>query len=526
MTKKILTTIVLIWCNWSTAVLVGQERFQLKAPELGIYSDAELTRERLSVRDNQGAVTEYLRERTFDSSDGLWRGYFNASLGQVIRWPLTNAGNMMIGTVRGQQVTYRHSQMAVYATASPPGGMPTQPAEEITEVLPPPNGNRGEQNQRESYRPVLPPIGLAPTEQLQEALGSESKLSDYFSRILTAEAAQLPEPRQIRLVHFDSQRRAFELRHDSQLNLNCQPFDSRSSFSWWILPAHGNYLRIASYSNGRLSALATSQGKRLSLQPRSNSANQLWFIHQIPGQANTFVLQNAIYPGLCISNTNGNIPVLAPIGFGATQAWLPILPMPNINPFPIWKNVQTTVRTNPPLPPAKVELVNSHREPLIVILGNNQSAESPEPFKISVGARRLLELPRDAGATLEEVYEVRSFNGQWQRVQTSTTIPPSQTYDVSVYVEHLQSIAIDRTGKSPNPIEDINYAAKSVGWFALPSGAALPDSSQIDLYSKAKSANNPGAVRRLVLEDETPPSQADPLRSILQEFQSVPRRKF
>ncbi|MEM7560892.1 MAG: hypothetical protein AAF394_17350, partial [Planctomycetota bacterium] len=98
--------------------------------------------------------------------------------------------------------------------------------------------------------------------------------------------------------------------------------------------------------------------------------------------------------------------------------------------------------------------------------------------------------------------------------------------DLSVYEEHLQSIAIDRTGTSPNPIEDVNYVPKSVGWLPLPVGEGLPEVSRMDLYAKAKQARNPGGVRRLDAEQFNAKTPERPLEQILKQHQSVRRRKF
>ncbi len=85
-----------------------------------------------------------------------------------------------------------------------------------------------------------------------------------------------------------------------------------------------------------------------------------------------------------------------------------------------------------------------------------------------------------------------------------------------------KSIAIDRTGKSPNPIEDINMQPRSIGFFLVPPGDAIREGSVLDVYRVAEDAKNPGAVRRLSPKDldrsETSGDQ-DPLRAILKQFQ-------
>jgi hypothetical protein len=99
---------------------------------------------------------------------------------------------------------------------------------------------------------------------------------------------------------------------------------------------------------------------------------------------------------------------------------------------------------------------------------------------------------------------------------------------VSVYEEFLQSIAIDRTGKSPNVIEDINYQPRSVGFLLLPPGDQLQDNSVLDVYRAAADSKNPGAVRKLSPSDynnssSSKPSSAvpssDPLNDLLKQLQ-------
>ncbi len=83
----------------------------------------------------------------------------------------------------------------------------------------------------------------------------------------------------------------------------------------------------------------------------------------------------------------------------------------------------------------------------------------------------MIDVERDNGATKVETFEVRDVNGFWNRREFRTDIPPATLYDLSVYEEFLQSIAIDRTGTSPDPIEDVNYQPRSIGLFLLPPGS-------------------------------------------------------
>ena len=200
--------------------------------------------------------------------------------------------------------------------------------------------------------------------------------------------------------------------------------------------------------------------------------------------------------------------------------WVPLAPPPvfvnTLQPF--WRNISREIRPNPPLPPAEVELVNSHKYALTVLVGDLRSGQVVKEVRVESNRSTTITVERDPGSTLVEVVEIQTPLGGWNRQEYVTQIPSVSLYDLSVYEEFLQSIAIDRTGKSPNQIEDINYQPKSVGLLALPPGEALPERGQLDVYDQAKSANNAGAVRRLDPKRLEKP-KADPLESILEGIQ-------
>ncbi len=231
-----------------------------------------------------------------------------------------------------------------------------------------------------------------------------------------------------------------------------------------------------------------------------------------------------MYSGLCMTSNNGQL-ALQPITYAPTQWWVP-LPAPTLlNYEPFWRTVSQEVHPNAALPPAQVDLVNSHRNALLVLLADQRAGGQTQQLRIEAGKSIGVTLDRDAGSTIVETYEIRSPSGVWERQQFTTAIPPRVIYDLSVYEEFLQSIAIDRTGKSPNPIEDVNYMPKSVGWIQIPPGAATPRISSLDVMSQARAANNPGAVRRMdVRQFEQEPES--PTEAILNEIQSLLGRNF
>jgi hypothetical protein len=262
------------------------------------------------------------------------------------------------------------------------------------------------------------------------------------------------------------------------------------------------------------------------LQPLAQDARQLWRVVGAGRVANRYVFESVHYPGACLTRVGGGGLGLQPISFAATQFWLPFAAPAVVGVQPFWRSMTQEIVANPPLPPARLELFNSHKYALVVLLGDSRQGGLVQQLRIEPNSSQTINLERDAGATLVESFQIRSRLGLWEQQQFVTTVPPTAAYDLSVYEEHLQSIAIDRTGKSPNPIEDVNYIPKSVGWVPLPAGQNLPENGRLDLYARALAAKNPGAVRRLDPQqfDEAP--RTNPVEAILEEFQSVPRRSF
>jgi hypothetical protein len=191
-------------------------------------------------------------------------------------------------------------------------------------------------------------------------------------------------------------------------------------------------------------------------------------------------------------------------------------------PQPQMRTVQQQVISNPPLPPAEVIIANSHSDALLVLLADRRNPTKPQKMKVAAGGSERVQMERDPGATIVETIETLDGFGNWQTHQFTTPIPPNVLYDISVYEEFLQSIAIDRTGKSPNPIEDVNYQPRSIGFFLVPAGDDLPQVSEMDVYHIALDEQNPGAVRRLSQRDLERSSNApatDPLKDLLKQFQ-------
>ncbi len=480
----------------------AQERYELSAPQMGAASQAIISDRDLQVVGSDGTVTIYVREPRFDSSGGQWLGYYSRPANQILRWPAINTGNMQIGEISGNSVQYHYSQMSIRALSG---------------------SVSGRHPERVAERPVVPPVLIDGFDDRRNA----PPTSDYFGRLLSrSNADPTLDPLALRIATYDTRNVPSLLTRGNGLELGATGDFSKAQ-DWWVAPAGTGLVRVQTYDRGHVYSVTAQSGGRVTLMPLTQDPRQLWRVTGAGRLENRYLLENVHYLGNCLSNLGGGQVAIQPINFAPAQLWVPLVPPPVANFQPFYRTISQEVHANPQLPPAQLELANTHRNALLLLLGDTRQGNAVQQIRIEPNSTQVVSLDRDSGSTIIETVETLSPLGGWERQQFVTTIPPSAFYDVSVYEEHLQSIAIDRTGKSPNPIEDVNYVPKSIGWFPIPAGVGLPATSRLDVHPQAVSANNPGAVRRLDPKqfNKTPP--ADRLERILQEFQPAPpRRKF
>ncbi len=499
-TRSIPILLVLVLSKFALA----QTRFELTAPTLNRTSQATLSASELRVVDQQGRETRYTRNPALDSQDGRYQAYQEGAAGQVIRWPVANAGAMQIGIRAGNSYEFRTSQMQVVPIDAPLGNNP-QPR---PNRVPPPDPGQ----------PVLPPGA----NNVAGNIAGQAGNSSFFTDVMRD---QQPQPQVMRLAIRDDRGRDWFLGKSSNNRLAMQGAANPSVADWHIVPAGRGYVRVGQRLGNDWLAVAATPARGLTIQPLGQQAAQLWRVMQV-GYGTGYWLESAILPGYCLTGTVSGVVNLLPVNGSFGQIWLP-QPVPVLPTYdPVWRTVSHEIKANPPLPPAQIELLNNHANALRILIADRRETRLRE-VRIEPNSRVVASFDRDAGATVVETYEFRTASGLWDRQQFVTQIPPTPIYDLSVYEEFLQSIAIDRTGTSPNPIEDVNYQPKSVGWLPLPPGTALPDRGQIDAYQDAKAANNPGAVRRFDPRSlEKPSTQPDPLKSILDSVTPPPRQKF
>lgn len=480
-----------LWFLLAASAAIAQERYELIAAQQGVASQATLTSDELRVVGPGGDVTIYARQPAYDSQGGAWIAFASRGARQILRWPASNTGPLQIGEINGNSVRYRYSQMSI----RPVGLLPNRRVDPLP----------GRASERVLDRPVLPPsdarLGRAPAGASAGSRPLERiadlPVSDVFEQLLVrADESGRVEPQAVRIASFDGRRAPALLARGSGDELIATDNGTAAS-DWWIAPAGAGMVRVQIYEDGQVYAVSSLGPDRVGLRPVAQDPRQLWRVIDAWGVDERYILTNGQFPELCLSQLAGGHIGLQPINFAAGQLWAPLIapPVPSFQPF--YRTISQEVQANQPLPPAQLELVNSHRYPLVILLGDNRPGAAVEVFSIAAGGSQVVALDRDAGATLVETVELFNPLSGWQRQQFVTNIPPRAFYDLSVYAEHLQSIAIDRTGKSPNQIEDVNMVPKSIGWIPLPAGAALPEVGRMDVYQRAQAANNPGAVRRL-----------------------------
>jgi hypothetical protein len=176
---------------------------------------------------------------------------------------------------------------------------------------------------------------------------------------------------------------------------------------------------------------------------------------------------------------------------------------------------------NPPLPPARVTFRNDGPRDLRVTLVDLKDSSQTRSMRVRPGASADLQLARDSGATRTVVYRLSAPTGETTTREVHTDVQPKDRYEVIVHEWVMQSIAIDRTGKSPNPIEDVNLAGNPLGRFPLPPGPQL-HSGTIDVYSAARSRGNERTIAPIYPREKLPADPATPLEQTILELQ---RRK-
>ncbi|TVP93930.1 MAG: hypothetical protein EA381_20895 [Planctomycetaceae bacterium] len=297
---------------------------------------------------------------------------------------------------------------------------------------------------------------------------------------------------------------------------------SRGQF-WTLSPVGPETFRVQLFEAGILWSLSVDPNTgQVGFRRSAQSHEQLWRVTPARSRPGAIRLESYAYPGNFLAGDANSMVSLQSWSRSPSQLWyFDTAPPPPSIAIPLQQLVQHSIRPNPPIPPVVARFVNSNRNELLVRIGDLRTGATKD-VTIPAGGRHDVEIERDAGATFTERYDVIGPTGVLLSQEFTTRVPPTIRYDVSVYEKFLQSIAIDRTGKSPNPIEDINYQPKSVGYFVIPPGDQFAGGN-IDVFGEATRANNAGAVRRIDPNAFNQPAErTDPLEDVLRGIQSKP----
>ncbi len=184
--------------------------------------------------------------------------------------------------------------------------------------------------------------------------------------------------------------------------------------------------------------------------------------------------------------------------------------------------ISTQVVAAPALPPARLVLIHRRNETLRVEIYDRQKKQSIFRQNIPAGGTVEVSLPRDAGGYVNETYRTVGPYGEPIQKNVTRLLPQDVRYDVTVHQWQIQSIAIDRTGKSPSPIEDVQFQGRRLGRFSLPPGDKLTD-GQVDVYRSAASAGNSGLVEPIQPTGDNDGPNSDPLRDVFEGLRRGPR---
>lgn len=180
--------------------------------------------------------------------------------------------------------------------------------------------------------------------------------------------------------------------------------------------------------------------------------------------------------------------------------------------------VDTQTIASAPLPPVEVKLFNDGSRDVQVQINDLLDPGNRQSMRIAPQTAATVALQRDPGATRVHRYQVIDGFGNWATRETSFAIPSPIRYELVVHEWTMQSIAIDRTGKSPQKIEDIQFQGRGLGRFLLPPGDQLR-AGTIPVVQTAKRQGNPGAVSPLLPQEASPSQQLSPLERALRDLQ-------
>lgn len=188
------------------------------------------------------------------------------------------------------------------------------------------------------------------------------------------------------------------------------------------------------------------------------------------------------------------LPAYGYVNLGPSLNIGPIGGRPRFSVPPIQSMVlDSKVVPRPPLPPATLQLRNTSQREIVVTITDRAAANGTKQVRIAGGGTVPETFQRDAGA--DRVKTVRRYAPDGSAITQEVRVPlePQIRYEIVVHERRVQSVSIDRTGKSPNVIEDVQFQGRGLGRFELPPGEQL-QSGNLDVVATALGARNQGSV--------------------------------
>ena len=204
----------------------------------------------------------------------------------------------------------------------------------------------------------------------REPLGNLAT-SDFFSRLLDGTQPDKIEPRSLRIASYNGLSPPALLTRGKGSELATTANVSQAN-DWWVTAAGHGLVRVQTYDHNRVYAVGAQSSARVALLPLAQDPRQLWRVTGAGRVAERYLLENAQFPGLCLTNLAGGGLTMQPITFAPAQLWVPLTPPPLPSFQPFYRSIQREVHVNPQLPAAQMELVNSHRSALLVVVGDNR----------------------------------------------------------------------------------------------------------------------------------------------------------
>lgn len=163
--------------------------------------------------------------------------------------------------------------------------------------------------------------------------------------------------------------------------------------------------------------------------------------------------------------------------------------------------VSREVVPNPPLPPASVSLINNGPDPLVVQIVDRFDPRQPPEETITAGGKLVVQMARDSGATLEEVFLVPGPGGVLQEQKESHAIPPEQRYTLTVWSDKETYKVLPFKGAKKGAPKSVTEGFSqrtqvSLGVIPIPAGELLRDGEQLDLVQITQRLKNAGAVNQ------------------------------